>query len=200
VNLTRRQREILDYVREFIEQRRYAPSIAEIGRQFGLRSTATVHKHLRNLEERGAIRRDWNRSRSIEVLPDESEERLVSLEVTGVVEAGKPIMPPESDECLNTPVTLVRGGRAHALRVRGDGLRDEDLRNGDFLVLIEKADPPDGATVVALLDGCGACVRTLHSDGARVNLRSAAEHVEPLVLRRGDLKILGLVAGLVRKY
>ena len=97
-------------------------------------------------------------------------------------------------------VTLVQGGRAHALRVRGDGLRDEQLRHDDIIIVIERDQAPVGSTVVALLDGRGAVIRRFERDGSRVRLTSASEHVPPIILRQGDLQIHGLVAGLVRRY
>src|SRR6187455_1867658 len=107
--LTKRQREILDYLNEFIQQHGYAPSLEEIGERFSLSSLATVHKHLTNLQEKGFIKRAWNRSRSVELLPSRSAGRSVDLPMLGYVAAGVPIEAVASSESIAVPESLVSG-------------------------------------------------------------------------------------------
>ncbi len=119
--LTKRQREILDYLNEFIQQHGYAPSLEEIGRRFGLSSLATVHKHMTNLESKGFIKRSWNRSRSVELLPGRTGSRSVDLPLLGYVAAGLPIEAIATTETIAVPESLVDSRRdTHVLRVRGD--------------------------------------------------------------------------------
>ena len=101
--LTKRQREILDYLNEFISQHGYAPSLEEVGRRFGLSSLATVHKHLTNLQQKGFIRRTWNRSRSVELVPTRSGGRAVDLPLLGFVAAGSPIEAITTSETIAVP-------------------------------------------------------------------------------------------------
>src|ERR1043165_5496112 len=105
--LTKRQREILDYLRDFIQQQGYAPSLEEIGRRFGLSSLATVHKHLTNLQEKGCIRRSWNRSRSVELVSPRTGDRAIELPMLGFVAAGAPIEAVATDETIAVPQDLV---------------------------------------------------------------------------------------------
>ena len=117
--LTRRQREILDYLKEFIDERGYAPSLEEIGARFGLSSLATVHKHMMNLQEKGFIRRAWNRSRSVELVPTRAGGRAVDLPLLGCVAAGEPIEAVVGAETVTVPEDLVGARETYALRVRG---------------------------------------------------------------------------------
>ena len=136
--LTKRQREILDYLNEFIQQHGYAPSLEEIGRRFGLSSLATVHKHLTNLQEKGFIKRAWNRSRSVEMVPTRTGGRAVELPLLGYVAAGVPIEAVASNETIAVPEDLVGKRDTYVLRVRGDSMIDEQIRDGDFVVVEDR--------------------------------------------------------------
>jgi len=200
VNITHRQREILDFVRDFVERRRYAPSIQEICRNFGLKSTATVHKHLRNLEERGVIRRDWNRSRSIEVLAERLEEVAVRLPLVGELVLGAPIAACPHEDSLAVPASLTVGGRAHVLKVRGDALHVDHILDGDYLVLVEVAEPEPGSLVVAVVRANQAVVGRYHSDGVRVRLVPSGRGATAVTAPAAQVKVQGVVVGLVRRY
>jgi repressor LexA len=132
--LTRRQREIYDFIRRFVDRKGYSPSLEEIGEHFQLSSVATVHKHVQHLVEKGFLRKAWNRSRSVEPLePPQSE--LTSLPLLGVVAAGVPIEAIEVAETIDVPRDLVpRRGDSFVLRVRGDSMIDEQIRDGDYVV------------------------------------------------------------------
>ena len=129
--LTKRQREILDYLNDFIQQHGYAPSLEEIGQRFSLSSLATVHKHLTNLQQKGFIKRAWNRSRSVELLPTRTTARAVELPLLGVVAAGAPIEAIVGNETIEVPESLVGKRDTYVLRVRGDSMIDEQIRDGD---------------------------------------------------------------------
>src|SRR5262245_19322147 len=136
--LTKRQREILDYLNEFIQQHGYAPSLEEIGRKFNLSSLATVHKHLSNLQEKGFIRRAWNRSRSVELVPTRGAGRAMELPLLGFVAAGAPIEAVHGTETIAVPETLEGRRDAYALRVKGDSMIDEQIRDGDFVIVEDR--------------------------------------------------------------
>ena len=153
--LTKRQREILDYLNEFIQQHGYAPSLEEIGRRFGLSSLATVHKHLTNLQEKGFIKRAWNRSRSVEMVPTRTGGRAVELPMLGYVAAGSPIEAVASTETIAVPEDLVGKRDTYVLRVRGDSMIDEQIRDGDFVVVEDRKTADNGEMVIALLRGLG---------------------------------------------
>ena len=128
--LTKRQREILDFLNDFIQQHGYAPSLEEIGRRFGLSSLATVHKHLTNLTDKGFIKRAWNRSRSVEVVSARMASRAVELPMLGYVAAGSPIEAVVGSETIAVPEDLVGKRDTYVLRVKGDSMIDEQIRDG----------------------------------------------------------------------
>src|SRR3990172_10049250 len=150
--LTKRQREILDYLNDFITQHGYAPSLEEIGRRFGLSSLATVHKHLTNLEEKGFIKRAWNRSRSVELLPTRAGGRALELPLLGYVAAGAPIEAVTGTETIAVPEDLVGKRDTYVLQVKGDSMIDEQIRDGDYVVVESRKSARDGEMVIALLD------------------------------------------------
>src|SRR5258708_20925987 len=132
--LTKRQREILDYLNEFISQHGYAPSLEEIGQRFGLSSLATVHKHLTNLQEKGFIKRAWNRSRSVEMVPTRPGGRAIELPLLGYVAAGLPIDAVASNEPIAGPEDLVGQRDTYVPPVRGDSVIDQEVRDRDLVV------------------------------------------------------------------
>jgi len=199
MNLTKRQRRILDYIKEFAERRGYAPSLMEIARHFGLRSPATVHKHLKNLEAKGALRRRWNHSRAIEVLPEAGTRLAFDLELAGTLSAGEPPRLAPSEQTVPVPPGLVGQGRTFVLRVSGDGFRDALLRDGDFLVVEDDPDPADGAVVLALLDGGRPTLGTLRRDRDRLRIEATSQTPGSVVLE-GPLRLQGRLLGVLRRY
>lgn len=198
--LTRRQREIYEYLTKHIEAFGYAPSLEEICGHFGLSSPATAHKHLTRLAEKGLIRREWNRGRAIEIVPVRVEPRGVELPLLGIVAAGKPIEAVQTRETIAVPADLVRGERNYVLRVRGDSMIDEGIRDGDFVIAEERSTAENGETVIALVGGAEATVKKFFRDNGKVRLVPANSTMEPLVVAEGDLRIQGVVIGLIRKY
>jgi len=198
--LTKRQREILDYLNEFISQHGYAPSLEEIGRRFGLSSLATVHKHLTNLQEKGFIKRAWNRSRSVEMVPARNGARVVELPLMGYVAAGLPIEAIASNETIAVPEDFVGKRDTYVLRVRGDSMIDEQIRDGDFVVVERRAEARDGETVVAVLRGSEATLKKLQRRGASVRLVPANARMKPIEVSARDVEIRGVVRGLLRRY
>src|SRR6478672_971777 len=160
--LTKRQREILDYLNEFIQQHGYAPSLEEIGRRFGLSSLATVHKHLTNLQEKGFIKRAWNRSRSVEMVPTRTGGRAVELPLLGYVAAGQPIEAIASTETIAVPEDLVGKRDTYVLRVKGNSMIDEQICDGDLVIVEDRKTAQNGETVVALLGGSDVTLKKLY--------------------------------------
>jgi repressor LexA len=198
--LTRRQREVFDFVRGFVAEHGYSPSLEEIGAAFGLTSVATVHKHVQHLVEKGYLRKAWNRSRSVEPT-DDAERSTVALPLLGMVAAGAPIEAIEVREHLQVPASLVPSGRAcFALRVRGDSMIDEQIRDGDVVVVESRPDARDGETVVALVRGADATLKKLYRRGAQVRLQPANPRMGPIDLPAADVEVRGVVRGLIRQY
>jgi repressor LexA len=199
--LTKRQREILDYLNEFIQQHGYAPSLEEIGRRFGLSSLATVHKHMTNLESKGFIKRSWNRSRSVELLPGRTGSRSVDLPLLGYVAAGHPIEAIATSETIAVPESLVDSRRdTYVLRVRGDSMIDEQIRDGDWVVVEDRKTANNGEMVVALLHGSDATLKTFYRDAGRIRLQPANPTMQPIFAEPQDVQIQGVVVGVMRRY
>ena len=175
--LTKRQREILNYLTAYSEQNGFAPSFEEIAENFGYNSLATVHEHLTNLERKGYIKRSYNESRAIEIMPTEATPRAIELPLLGSVAAGVPIEALEQNETLTVPETLVgRGGRHYVLRVRGNSMIDEQIRDGDFVVVNERQRADNGEMVIALLNGSSATVKKFYRErDGRIRLQPANE-------------------------
>ena len=197
--VTKRQKQMLDYLRSYIADHGYAPTLEEIGRHFGLSSLATVHKHLHNLEQKGRIKRLANHSRALE-LATEATARAVEVPLLGRVAAGVPIEAVENRETVVLPEELLGRGETFALRVRGDSMVDEGILDGDLIVVESRADAPNGATVVALVRG-DATVKKLHREkGGRIRLVPANEKIAPIVARASDVEIRGVVIAVLRRY
>jgi repressor LexA len=198
--LTRRQREIYDFVRRFVDEKGYSPSLEEIGAAFGLSSVATVHKHVQHLVEKGLLRKGWNRSRSLEPVPPPKPGPAV-LPLAGVIAAGAPIEAIEDLETIAVPAELVSPrAESFVLRVRGDSMIDEQIRDGDYVVVESRTEARDGETVVALIRGHEATLKKLQRRGSKVRLLPANAALAPIEVPARDVRIQGVVRGLLRRY
>ncbi len=198
--LTRRQREIYDFVCAFIDEHGYSPSLEEIGAQFHLSSVATVHKHVNQLVEKGWLRKSWNRARSLEPAGDAAAGEIL-LPLLGVVAAGAPIEPIEVEERIAIPADLVRRPAAcFALRVRGDSMIDEQIREGDTVIVERRSEAQDGDTVVAVLRGEEATLKRFRRRGATVHLVPANARMKTIEVPARDVEIRGVVRALLRRY
>ncbi len=200
MTLTKRQKEILDFIEEGIRENGYAPTLEEIGARFNLRSLATVHKHVTNLEAKGLIRRRWNHSRAIELVEKRPKPRGVSLPLLGTVAAGQPIEAIEGNDSLDVPESFVRRRNTYVLLVRGDSMIDEGILDGDHVVVEEKPEPSNGDMVVASIDGEATVKRFYREAGGAVRLQPANRKYEPIMVRDRDLQIRGVVVGVLRRY
>lgn len=200
--LTKRQKEILDYIGAFIEERGYAPSFEEIAEHFGYSSLATVHEHLSNLERKGYIRKSYNESRSVELVGRDAAAPVVELPLLGAVAAGLPIEAVENRETLAVPPDMVRRKKDnYVLRVEGNSMIEEQIRDGDYIVVQSQRTAEDGQMVVALVGGDSATVKKLYREaGNRVRLQPANPTMSPIVVDAADVQIQGVVVGVIRKY
>jgi repressor LexA len=198
--LTKRQREILDFLNEFIQDNGYAPSLEEIGRRFGLSSLATVHKHLTNLQDKGFIKRSWNRSRSVELVPTRAGGRALELPLLGYVAAGAPIEAVAGSETIAVPEDLAGKRDMYVLRVKGDSMIDEQIRDGDFVIVEDRKTAENGEMVIALVQGADVTLKKIYLENGRVRLQPANPAVRPLVFSSDEVQVQGVVVGVMRKY
>jgi repressor LexA len=200
--LTKRQKEILDFIHSFIDEHGYAPSFEEIADSFGYSSLATVHEHLSNLERKGYIRKAYNESRSIEMVPEDGGVAATELPLLGRVAAGVPIEAVEDRESLAVPRDMVRKGKDNfVLRVEGNSMIDEQIRDGDYIVVSSQPTADDGEVVVALVGGDSATVKRLYREpGNRIRLQPANPTMRPMILDAADVMVQGVVVGLIRRF
>ncbi len=202
VPLTKRQREILDYLTSYIDDHGFAPSFEEIASAMKYTSLATVHEHLSNLERKGVIRRSYNESRSIEVLSRARVPGVAEVELLGVVAAGEPIEAVAEHESIALPEEMLPAtGPNYVLRVRGDSMIDEQIRDGDYVVVHGRNAARNGETVIALLQGTHATVKKFYREKSGwVRLQPANAALEPIYAHEDDVTIQGVVVGVIRKY
>ncbi|WP_455138845.1 transcriptional repressor LexA [Thermophilibacter sp.] len=207
--LSKRQLAIYDYIRAYSDEHGYPPSVREIGAAVGLASPSTVHMHLKVLEERGLIKRDSKKPRTIEVVdktPDAGEPLAsvsqdvdagtIRLPLVGRVAAGTPILAEQNvEETLALPTSVVGDASSFVLRVRGESMVNAGIFDGDYIVVREQRDAHDGEIVVALIDD-SATVKTFYRERDRVRLQPENDTMEPIYVR--DPVILGRVTALIR--
>ncbi|HUY26956.1 MAG TPA: transcriptional repressor LexA [Candidatus Binataceae bacterium] len=198
--LTKRQKQMVDYLEHYISQNGYAPTLAEVGEYFGLSSLATVHKHLRNLEGKGFIRRQHNHSRALEMAAGSGHTGARRIVLAGQVAAGTPIEAIETAETISVPEEFIRREDTFCLRVKGDSMIEDGIRDGDYIIVESRDSANNGETVVALV-GNEATVKKLfrESDG-RVRLQPANATMQPIMVDSDELSIRGVVVGLMRHY
>jgi len=200
--LTKRQKEILDYIEGFIAERGYAPSFEEIAESFGYSSLATVHEHLSNLERKGYIRKSYNESRSIELVRTGTGAPTMELPLLGAVAAGLPIEAIQDNDTVAVPPDMVRRQKEnYVLRVEGNSMIEEQIRDGDYIVVQAQQNAEDGEMGVALVGGDSATVKKLYREpGGRIRLQPANPTMEPIIVDARDVRIQGIVVGVIRKY
>ncbi len=204
--ITRRQREVYDYISEFVTKNGYSPSFDEIGKGLGLSSLATVHKHISNLEKKGLLTRDYNRSRSIDLVAPKGRLKqsmavntAMVLPLLGRIAAGQPIEAVQNPETISL-ADFVRSKEVFVLAVRGDSMQDEHILSGDY-VLVEKAKTAhNGDIVVALVDETDATLKRFYREGDNIRLQPSNATMKPIIVPAATVAIQGRVIGVLRKY
>jgi repressor LexA len=198
--VTRRQKEVLDFISAFVERNGYSPSFEEIARGLDLKSLATVHKHITNLQNKGALQRGHNRSRSIDVLPQRSRVRSFDrLPLMGRIVAGLPVEAVQTSESISLS-DIVGNREVFALEVRGDSMRDEHIVDGDYVLVERVRSARDGEIVVALVKGSETTLKRFYLEGPVVRLQPSNIDMEPIYVPAPQVEIQGRVLGMIRRY
>jgi repressor LexA len=200
--LTKRQKEILDYISDHIGVNGYAPTFEEIADTFGYASLATVHEHVSNLERKGYIRKAYNQSRSIELVQGSAVPGAVELPLMGRVAAGQPIEAiPDPETVLVPPDLLRKRGNNFVLRVVGDSMIEEQIRDGDYIIVNSRPTAEQGEMVVALVEGESTTVKKLYREmDGRIRLQPANQALEPMYYDADQVAVQGVVVGVIRRY
>jgi repressor LexA len=159
-----------------------------------------VHKHLTNLQEKGFIRRSWNRSRSVELVSAPAGHRALELPLLGFVAAGAPIEAVPSTETIAVPQDLAGKRESYVLRVRGDSMIDEHIRDGDFVIVEDRKTADNGEMVIALVGGSDVTLKKFYRENGRVRLQPANPTMQPIFVDASQVQVQGVVVGMMRKY
>ena len=198
--ITRRQKEVLDFLSGFTQKHGYSPSYEEIAHGLGLTSLATVHKHVTNLQNKGLLQRAHNRSRSIDVLPPKPARKIYErLPLAGRIAAGQPVEAIETAETISLG-DIIGNREVFALEVRGDSMRDEHIVSGDYVLVERTKTAREGEIVVALVDGTEATLKRFYREGSMIRLQPSNAEMAPIFAPAQSVAIQGKVLGILRKY
>ena len=199
MKLTKRQKEILDFITEFIDREGYSPSMEEIAERFEFASLNAVYKHLEALSARGFLRRDPNRARSIEL--SHAGAAVKSVPLYGYVAAGRPIEAVASPETLAVPDDFLAGrGPHYVLRVQGESMIEEHITDGDYVIVESRAQAENGEMVVALIDGENVTLKRFYREGGNIRLQPSNENIPPVIVNASRVRLQGIVVSVMRKY
>ena len=200
LDLTKRQKEIFDFIRRYAAKTGYPPTVREIGKAVGLHSSSTVHAHLANLEKIGLLRRDPSKPRAIELLFDRAKRTILpekGMPLVGQVAAGEPILAEENiEDYIEIPDVIGGEEGDYVLRVRGESMKDAGIFEGDYVV-VRPAEDADGGEIVVALIGDEATVKRFYREADHIRLQPENEAMEPI--RTTEATILGRVIGVIRK-
>ena len=199
--VTARQRQVYEYICRYTENQKQPPTIAEIGKQFQMTSSASVHSILSALEREGLIKRIPNVSRGIEIVKQETAEDDYEIPLLGLVAAGQPIEAILTHETVSAPKNMIGRGRMFALRVRGDSMIEENIQDNDIIIVSSQQTAENGQMVVALIDGNYATVKKFYREADFIRLEPANPQFKPIFIKTpGRLQLQGVVRGLIRNY
>ena len=204
--ITKRQRQVYDFISDFVQRNGYSPSFDEIREGMELNSLATVHKHITNLEKKGLLTRDYNRSRSIDLLPPKgrlkqamSVNTTMVLPLLGRIAAGQPIEAVENPETISL-ADFVRSKEVFVLEVRGDSMQDEHILSGDYVLVEKTKTAHNGEIVVALVEGSEATLKRFYREGNDIRLQPSNVNMRPIIVPAAAVQLQGRVIGVLRKY
>jgi len=207
--ITKRQREIYDFIARFVAENRNSPSFEEIANGTGLSSLATVHKHITNLEKKGLLKREYNRSRSIDVLPPRGALKKsmavaasvgTELPLLGRIAAGRPVEALQNPETISFADFTRSSKEVFVLQVKGDSMQDEAILDGDYILVEKTSVVRNGEIVVALVDGTESTLKRIYKEGDKVRLQPSNASMQPVIVPAAAVQVQGRVIGVLRKY
>lgn len=202
VVIYKRQRQILDFIKQHISTTGSAPTLRQIANALHVNSLATVHEHLQTLEAKGLIKREHGKTRSIELLDDKfnPEKKSVTVPILGFIAAGAPLEPiTDPNASIDIAPSFASGGkRIYVLQVRGDSMIEEQIRDGDYVVVRETPEARDGQIVVALLENGFATLKRYYKEATRIRLEPANSTMSPIFAKQ--VRVQGVCVGVIRKF
>lgn len=203
--LTERQKAILEFIADYQSRNGISPTHREIRDEFGYSSFGTVYKHLKLLQEKGYLHRDWNQKRGLELLrgvPGKPASTETEVPFLGTIAAGQPIEALPGNEQLAVPNHLFEGVSSdhYVLQVAGESMIEEGIHDGDFVVVLQREEAQPGEMVVALVEGDAATLKRFYPEGKTIRLQPANPNMDPMHIPASDVKVQGVVVGLMRKF
>lgn len=201
-NLTEKQIEILNFLKEELNRKGYPPSVREICSAVDLKSTSTVHSHLNKLEEKGYIRKDPTKPRAIEILDSNNEnffgrKEIINIPLVGSVTAGAPILAVENiEDFIPLPASLIEVNNTFMLKVKGESMIEAGILDGDYIIVNQQSVARNGEIVVALIEDNEATVKRFFKEKSQIRLQPENQHMDPIYV--DDARILGIVKGVFR--
>lgn len=204
ITLYRRQKQILDFIRQYIDKYGYSPTLGEIAEAIGVSSLATVHEHLQTLAIKGVIRRFEGAVRGIEIMDKKIAGTLggIELPILGFIAAGQPIQTyTDPDATVKVSPSMISGKkRSYVLQVKGDSMIEEGILDGDYVIIEEQTEANNGDIVVALLDNGLATLKRFFRESDRIRLEPANSSMSPIYAAIGDIQIQGKCVGVIRRF
>jgi repressor LexA len=200
LTLTPRQKEIADFIRRYRSKNGVSPTQREICEDFGYSSFGTLQKHIRLLLEKGVLVRDWNKRRSLALAEEDRRAAAVEIPLAGRIAAGQPIEVEPEGETVAVPEALTRKGQNYVLRVSGHSMIDDGIHDGDYVIVNRREKAQNGEMVAALVNGEATLKRFYREGDGRIRLQPANERMSPIFAAEGDVRVQGVVVGLMRKY
>lgn len=197
--ISQKQREMLDFLRDFIQTKGHSPTIWDIAKHFGFSSPATVHKYLVALESAGHIERG-KRNSLVQLVKTEATQAAIDVPLLGKIAAGRPIAAIQNDETYTIPPGLLGKRNTFALRVVGDSMIDDHICDGDTIIVESRDSADNGQTVVALVGENDATVKRFYRENGQIRLQPANESLQPFIYPEDEVKVQGVVIGIVRRY
>lgn len=198
--LTKRQKEILDYIRSFIDGNGYAPSYREIAHYFELSSTGTIAEYINILAEKGYLTKEAMEARAIQLTPSYDDGlEMLNVPLQGMIDAGKPIEAIRTNETIDIPRDMM-GRKTFALRVRGESMIEDGILDGDYIIIEQTSSAKNGEIVVALVDNQNATLKRFYDEKNRIRLQPANKTMKPLLFAKNRITIQGKVKGVIRKF
>lgn len=195
--ITKRQKQVLDYITSYHKKRGYSPVLEEIRKHFRLASVSTAHFHIKKLEELGLLEKQYNKPRSIDIYEN---EKMVNIPLLGLIATGQPIEAIQNKETIAVPQNkLPRSGEFYALRVLGNSMIDENINDGDIVLVKQQSVAENGQKIVALIDNHEATLKKFYKERWHIRLQPANKTIEPIIIKKDrDLTIQGIVVDVIK--
>ncbi len=198
--LTKKQKQVLDYITKFVHAFDYAPSYEEIAQGIGLSSPSTIYVHVVNLISKGYLTKRWNANRSLELPDDSTSASVVEIPVLGYIAAGLPLEALASPESLGLPAAMIGKGETYILRVKGDSMIEDHIMDGDYVIVERRDLAEEGEMVIALIRNSEATLKRLRRSGNKIILEPSNPSFAPMSFDAEEVVIQGVVVGILRKY